>query len=90
MVYAGAADDTPMDNGTNTSLLFNLTAAAGQSIFFLIDDDLVAGNGLGSIKGDDLWDLEGNERIPEIDIKVDSVAITAETKKLKAKWTPEL
>jgi hypothetical protein len=34
--------------------------------------------------------LEGNESIPEIDIKVDSIAITAQTKKLKAKWTPEL
>ena len=28
--------------------------------------------------------------IPEIDIKVDSVAVTAQTKKLKAKWSPEL
>jgi hypothetical protein len=28
--------------------------------------------------------------IAEIDIKVDSVAVTAQTKKLKAKWTPEL
>ena len=34
--------------------------------------------------------LEGESNIPEIDIKVDSVAITATTKKLKAKWTPEL
>ena len=29
-------------------------------------------------------------RIPEIDLKVDSVSVTAMTKKLKAKWTPEL
>jgi hypothetical protein len=28
--------------------------------------------------------------IPEIDIKVTSVAVTAETRKLRAKWTPEL
>ena len=28
--------------------------------------------------------------IPEIDIKVDSIAVTAQTKKLKAKWSPEL
>ena len=28
--------------------------------------------------------------IPEIDIKVDSTAITATTRKMKAKWTPEL
>ena len=34
--------------------------------------------------------LEDTGRIPEIDIKVDSIAITAQTKKLKAKWTPEL
>ena len=34
--------------------------------------------------------LEDNADIPEIDIKVDSTAITAQTKKLKAKWTPEL
>ena len=34
--------------------------------------------------------LEGTGEIPEIDIKVDSTAITAQSKKLKAKWTPEL
>ena len=34
--------------------------------------------------------LENNANIPEIDIKVDSTAITAQTKKLKAKWSPEL
>ena len=31
-----------------------------------------------------------NTAIAEIDIKVDSIAVTATTKKLKAKWTPEL
>ena len=31
-----------------------------------------------------------NTAIPEIDIKVDSIAVTAQTKKLKAKWSPEL
>ena len=36
------------------------------------------------------WGLENEADIPEIDIKVDSVAVTAITKKLKAKWTPEL
>ena len=34
--------------------------------------------------------LEGESNIPEIDIKVDSVSVTAKTRKLKAKWTPEL
>jgi len=36
------------------------------------------------------WALEDQAAIPEIDIKVDSIAVTAVTKKLKAKWTPEL
>ena len=36
------------------------------------------------------WPLEGESDMGEIDIKVDSIPITAATKKLKAKWTPEL
>ena len=66
----------------------------------VLADGFDAGNGLGSVKGTDTWGLEGNaqsgltstglQNIPEIDIKVDSVAVTAVTKKLKAKWTPEL
>ena len=53
-------------------------------------DDFTEGSGLGSVAGTDVWGLEGNAQIPEIDIKVDSIAVTAQTKKLKAKWTPEL
>ena len=45
--------------------------------------------GLGAINSF-TYPLEGKEDLPEIDIKVDSIAITAQTKKLKAKWTPEL
>ena len=32
----------------------------------------------------------GKNEMQEIDIKVDSIAVTAQTKKLKAKWSPEL
>jgi len=62
-----------------------------------------AADALGSVVGNDTWGLEepddatgevgsaaGKHRIPEIDIKVDSIAVTAVTKKLKAKWSPEL
>ena len=55
-----------------------------------IKDQLETGGALGSVVGDTTWALEGESAIPEIDIKVDSIAITAVTKKLKAKWTPEL
>jgi len=57
---------------------------------FPIRDNITTSNALGSVVGTTLWGLEGNEDIPEIDIKVDSIAVTAQTKKLKAKWTPEL
>jgi len=72
--------------------------AAAVTLEWNIDDDFVVSNAVGSVIGDPLWGLEqasnavGTEAglIPEIDIKVDSVSITAITKKLKAKWTPEL
>jgi len=47
-------------------------------------------NAVGAVVGLEPWGLEKDEGIPEIDIKVDSVSVTAITKKLKAKWTPEL
>ena len=58
---------------------------------FPIADRLVASSTLGAVGGAlNLFPLEAETDIPEIDIKVDSTAITAQTKKLKAKWTPEL
>ncbi|MAH46360.1 hypothetical protein CMI37_11050 [Candidatus Pacearchaeota archaeon] len=45
---------------------------------------------IGAVAGTNTWGLENQTAIPEIDIKVDSVSVTAITKKLKAKWTPEL
>jgi len=82
-----------------------LTGADAVAMKFQIADTLNAGTALGSVVGAEPWELEGAGRdavggaavnnsnprnIPEIDIKVDSVAVTAATKKLKAKWTPEL
>ena len=53
-------------------------------------DAFLTSDALGSVVGSTAWGLENDEEIPEIDIKVDSIAVTAITKKLKAKWTPEL
>jgi hypothetical protein len=53
-------------------------------------DGFTAGGATGAVVGTTTWGLENETAIPEIDIKVDSVAITAVTKKLKAKWSPEL
>ena len=79
------------------------TAVLGNCNYVLADNFTTVSGVPGAVVGD-LLDLEGagalgkavnpdssvNADIPEIDIKVDSVAVTATTKKLKAKWTPEL
>ena len=64
-------------------------ALAIGKVGFPIVDTMSAGGSLGSLVGVN-YALEGKGEIPEIDIKVDSIAIVAQTKKLKAKWTPEL
>jgi len=73
-------------NAAATDLLAQDTAS------FVIDDNFINSTtgAPGAIVGAAVWGLEGSPNIPEIDIKVDSVAVTAKTKKLKAKWTPEL
>ena len=67
-----------------------LAEAANISASFPQKDNITSSNAVGSVVGAATWGLEGNADIPEIDIKVDSIAVTAQTKKLKAKWTPEL
>ena len=88
---AGMADKTEGD-GISGSL----------DISFPIRDNFDQATALGAVVGNAPWGLEGAAdsagtfngnnvgEIPEINIKVDSIAVTAQTKKLKAKWTPEL
>jgi hypothetical protein len=75
----------------------DLTMTAQSGIFeigeltFPVSDHIPAAGTVGAVQSaSTLYALEGSAEIPEIDIKVDSTAITAQTKKLKAKWTPEL
>ena len=76
-------------NGTQRPKAANF--AVLSSSYPIIDGFANVGAGsIGAIKGGPTWGLEGNPNIPEIDIRVDSIAITARSKKLKAKWTPEL
>ena len=88
----GSVDEVRAGSGANgaPASTYALTGAAGFTLTFPQTDDFQAGAGLGSIRGTVAWGLEGQADIPEIDIKVDSIAVTAQTKKLKAKWTPEL
>lgn len=63
--------------------------AGSRALTWPIQDSLGTGNGLGAVKASNVT-FEAEVEIPEIDIKVDSVAVTAKTRKLKAKWSPEL
>ncbi len=83
------------DASAATHLDANIVKVGGTLSFALEDNfngtaTAPAADAMGVIAGTDSWGLENNENIPEIDIKVDSIAVTAVTKKLKAKWTPEL
>jgi len=91
IVYASLAGGTVSNvkDGGGAGALGNFNA----TVEFPMRDSWETGGALGSVVGSVEWGLENNSTvgaIPEIDIKVDSVSITAMTKKLKAKWTPEL
>ena len=81
LYFVGTTTGIPATAGSETPL----TASYPQQ------DTIAAGAGtaVGAV-GSYTYPLEGIAEIPEIDIKVDSIAVTAQTKKLKAKWTPEL
>ena len=85
---------TSIDGNTITLTItdtVNPTTVNGLSGSYNREDNFQTGNGdPGSVVGASPWGLENQANLPEIDIKVDSVAVTAVTKKLKAKWTPEL
>ena len=91
MVFFALSSSGP-GTGISPDALNVIAAAANTTlgVVFPIKDKFEGAGALGSIRGATLWGLEGNDQIPEIDIKVDSIAVTAMTKKLKAKWTPEL
>ena len=86
-----------------SSLLDTADLEAASLVYFPLKDQFGAADTLGAVQPGPTWALEepsggtGNSgdatnkiEIAEIDIKVDSVAVVAQTKKLKAKWTPEL
>jgi hypothetical protein len=99
VVFTGTGDGGAASAGAvagTYNLVLNAASATDDlgldlAMSFAIDDNFSAsGHAMGALGGLEAWELEGQTAIPEIDIKVDSVAITAQTRKLKAKWTPEL
>ena len=92
MVFVGTDANIPAKNGQATDVF----SAAPTMTFPLADNftgdpaGRASADHVGVVAATTEWGLEDDAFIPEIDIKVDSIAVTAITKKLKAKWTPEL
>ena len=95
VVVAGAAADI-------TTLLAEVATPTGNLpdvTFAIVDPTQSVAGGRGAMEHLNPAELESSLEnpfstdgmsIPEIDIRVDSVSLTAETKKMKAKWTQEL
>ena len=84
LFVTGAAKHTANVDDANVALSYRLTDNFGGT------PQAGSSNALGSVVGTTSWGLENASEIPEIEIQVDSVSVTAQTKKLKAKWSPEL
>ena len=87
LLLAFAAIDN-VDQGAKRLLSASVSTFA--TLKYPQTDGFGNGGAVGSVVGQATWGLEAINNIPEIDIKVDSVAVTAVSKKLKAKWSPEL
>jgi len=73
----------------------SLTSDAGVSamkLSYLVDPSLTGGTSGTLVLPVFESDLDNtpNPTIPEIDLRIQSVSVTAETRKLRARWTPEL
>ena len=95
MVMAATGTESPGYLASFAGIEGGDTSRTGQFTFTHAITDAFEAAGpvedkIGAVAGTTTWGLENQTEIPEIDIKVDSVSITALTKKLKAKWTPEL
>tara|TARA_R100000234_G_scaffold120132_1_gene105747 strand:+ start:4524 stop:6281 length:1758 start_codon:yes stop_codon:yes gene_type:complete len=81
---------TGSEGSTTQHDITNYVTGNTLEVTFPIIDKLQSATAVGSVIGATDWALENEGNIPEIDIQVGSIAVTAQTKKLKAKWTPEL
>ena len=84
---SAVVDRTTVFQGDNTADADNLLAAKLQ---YPQKDTATSDTTSGGAINGFTMPMEFETDIPEIDIKVDSIPIVAQTKKLKAKWSPEL
>lgn len=71
----------------STSASTSVTASAAISDALSVNSD---GSTLTIPSFETDFAVDSSPKIPEVDIKIDSVAVTATTRKLRARWSPEM
>ena len=83
IVKQASEDTAPIAGAAADSLFLEGSVAAALDVDDAQGDTLV----IPAFEGDG---ANGGPSIPEIDIKIEALAVTAQSRKLKAKWSPEL
>lgn len=105
LLTAGSFTPAPL-NGTHVQFVLRLSNGgaaptmntATQTVSMALADGLVSTAGDGGGIGSQLtipsfesdFSVTPSPAIPEIDIKIESLSITAQSRKLRARWSPEL
>jgi len=76
--------------GANSAAISGTVASVAYSISTSLSVDSSSGGSVTVPSFESDFGATPAPAIPEIDIKIESIAITAETRKLRAKWSPEL
>jgi hypothetical protein len=91
LIAAGAANAAIMMVVSGTSLTAE-SSLANVDVSYVVDSAYNQGTGdtlvIPAFESD--FAATPSPAIPEIDIKIESIAVTAVTRKLRAKWSPEL
>lgn len=70
--------------GVTTQVTASATIADTLSV------DVSNGSALTIPSFESNFDVDASPRIPDVDIKIDAVSVTATTRKLRARWSPEM
>ena len=70
------------------SVTTQVTASA--TIADRLEIDQTNGSALTIPSFESNFDVDASPRIPDVDIKIDAVSVTATTRKLRARWSPEM
>ena len=90
ILFVCAAESSAGMESASSQHQFDLSFVLGPNLDIGSNGDALTVPAFEANLGTSTANTVGNPIIPEIDIKIESLAVTAVTRKLKAKWSPEL